>query len=286
MRENVFEDRALQKYLNEISKFPTLTREEEIELVKRAKAHDKTATDQLIRSNLKFVVKIAAKYQNRGLSLAELISEGNIGLIKAIEKFDADKENKLISYAIWWIKYYITFALGEKVPLIRIPISKSSAANKLKAFKDRSLSETGKEATMKDISDKVDMSEKQINKLTQSISEVISLDDIINNNGDSTELRNIIEDVSIEDPKTLYYKEKLQNRIEDSINNLEPRDAFIVKSYFGLEGRQSKNFAQIGDELGLSRERIRQIQAEAIKKILKDSYQEFENDIDVIIRNN
>lgn len=154
-KESVFADKALQNYLNEISKFKTLSREEEHDLAIKAKNGDVDAMNKLIQANLKFVVKIASRYQNRGLSLSELISEGNIGLIKAIEKFDPDKDIKLISYAIWWIKQRIMLAVSEKSSLIRVPMGKSSAAHRVKLTQDRYFTETGKIATPDELSEKM-----------------------------------------------------------------------------------------------------------------------------------
>ncbi|MFA7544074.1 MAG: sigma-70 family RNA polymerase sigma factor, partial [Candidatus Cloacimonadaceae bacterium] len=134
---NVFQDEALQAYLQDISKFDSLSKEEEYELGIKAKEGDQEAINRLIQSNLKFVAKVAAKYQGRGLSLSELISEGNIGLIRAIEKFDPSKDVKLISYAIWWIKQRILQALSEKSSLIRLPMGKASEVNRIRATQER-----------------------------------------------------------------------------------------------------------------------------------------------------
>jgi len=131
MAENVFEDKALQNYLNEIAKNDPYSREEEYELAIKAKKGDQEAINKLVNANLKFVVKVASRYQNRGLSLSELISEGNVGLIKAIEKFEPEKHNKLISYAVWWIRQKILFALAEKTNVIRMPLGKANIANKI-----------------------------------------------------------------------------------------------------------------------------------------------------------
>ncbi len=284
MAENVFEDKALQSYLNQISKIKPLSREEENKLALKAKKGDKDAINKLVRSNLKFVVKVAAQYQNRGLSLAELISEGNMGLIKSIEKFDPEKDNKLISYAVWWIKQRILFALAEKTNVIRMPLGKANIAAKIKIAKDKVFSETGEEATLEEISELTELNEKAIDKINKQIISTISIEDpSYTSKHEKVTLNDFLEDKQIQEPKTLYYREKVKERIKKSIMALLPREAYIVKKYFGLEGEKSKNFAQIGEELGLSRERVRQIQKIALQKIMKDAYKDVENIIDFLI---
>ncbi len=287
MAENVFEDKALQKYLNDIATIETLPREEEHDLAVRARDGDQEAINKLIQANLKFVVKIASHYQNRGLSLAELISEGNMGLIKAIEKFDPDKNIKLISYAVWWIKQRILFALAEKTSLIRMPLGKTNLANKIKAARERIFNRTGHSATIEDIEDETNLVSKEINNVESHSIDTLSLDDYnYTSQNDTVQLRDFLEDPDMLDPKTIYYREKMQDKIDESIGKLPSRDAYILKSYFGLDGDNGKNFAQIAEELGLSRERVRQIQKQALKQILRETYDEYETDIDMLLNNN
>lgn len=271
-RENVFSDKALQNYLAEISKYKTLSREEEHELGLKARSGDEAAMNMLIQSNLKFVVKIASRYQNRGLSLSELISEGNIGLIKAIEKFDPDKDIKLISYAIWWIKQRIMLAVSEKSSLIRVPLGKSSAAHRVKATSDRIFSETGETATNDELSERMNITEKSIDQLKGQIPETSSFDEIFSTDDhqDYT-TKDLLIDKDAVDPQSLYYQERMQQRIANAISKLDTREADIIRTYFGLnESHESRNFAQIAEVMGLSRERVRQIQKEALKKILNE----------------
>lgn len=286
MSDNIFQDKALQSYLKQIAKTEPLPREEEYELARRAQQGDKKAMDRLVEANLKFVVKIAAKYQNRGLSLSELISEGNIGLIKAIRKFDPQKDNKLISYAVWWIRQRILFALAEKTSIIRMPLGKANLVSKIKHAKDKVFSETGEEATTSDISDITNLDSKTINKARRQKIDTLSLDDSTHYHSyDRFTLSDILQDPTTTDPKSIYYRDKVKKRINKTIKSLPSREARIVKEYFGLEGKESKNFAQIGEELGLSRERVRQIQKKALQKIMKEAYDELENDIDYLIYN-
>lgn len=284
MAENVFHDKALQKYLNDISSIPTLSREEEQELAHRCKLGDKKAQDRLIQANLKFVVKIASHYQNRGLSLSELISEGNMGLIAAIDKFEPDKNIKLISYAVWWIRQRILFALAEKTSIIRTPLGKSNLANKIRKAKEKIFSGTGRQATMADVSAATKLNSKVIHKIEEQITDAVSLDEIsYTADNDEVRLQNFLFDVAAEDPKQLYYHDKIQNRIQKSISSLPARDAYIVRQYFGLDGEEGKNFAQIAEELGISRERVRQIQKAAIKKITDDSMDTYNTNIDYLL---
>lgn len=269
-RESVFADKALQNYLNEISKFKTLSREEEHELGIKARAGDADAMNRLIQANLKFVVKIAARYQNRGLSLSELISEGNIGLIKAIEKFDPDKDIKLISYAIWWIKQRIMLAVSEKSSLIRVPLGKSSTAHRIKATQERLFAETGEKASSEEIAERLNITEKSIDLLKEQMPETSSYDEVMQTTDfQDFSTRDMLEDRDTLDPQQLYHQDRLNSRIHRAINKLENREAEIIRTYFGLnDNQETKNFAQIAEVMGLSRERVRQIQKEALKKIL------------------
>lgn len=284
-RESVFADKALQNYLAEISKYKTLSREEEHDLGIRARNGDAEAMNLLIQANLKFVVKIAARYQNRGLSLSELISEGNIGLIKAIEKFDPDKDIKLISYAIWWIKQRIMLAVSEKSSLIRVPLGKSSTAHRIKATQERYFSETGKAASTEEIADRLNITEKSIDLLKEQIPETSSFDDImVSNDYQTFSTREMMEDKETLDPQQLYQHDRINKRIHNAISKLEKREAEIIRTYFGLNDKQeSKNFAQIAKVMGLSRERVRQIQKEALKKILAEMKPEEDAFVDEFI---
>jgi len=284
MTDNVFEDKALQKYLREISNIDPLEPEEEYKLAILARQGDKKAMNKLLTSNLKFVVKIASHYQNRGLTLSELISEGNTGLIKAIEKFEPEKENKLISYAVWWIKQRILFALAEKTSIVRMPLGKANMANKIKQAKDKVFSNTGKQATIDEISEFTNLEKKAIRKINAQTIKVVSLDQkAFTKKQDKVEYGDFLSDPNIIDPQSLYYKEKVKESIYDSIEKLPEREAYIIREYFGLEGQKSKNFAQIAEKMGLSRERVRQIQKKALEKILANTYFDSKDDIDSLI---
>jgi RNA polymerase primary sigma factor len=284
-RESVFSDKALQNYLNEISKYKALPRELEQELAVKARNGDTTALDRLIQSNLKFVVKIASRYQNRGLSLAELISEGNIGLIKAIEKFEPEKDIKLISYAIWWIKQRIMLALSEKNSLIRVPLGKSSQANRIKAVSDKQFTKTGQNPSSEDLGKLLEIDSKMIDQLRTNIVDTLSIDDPAMTSGNQeVNIGENLEDKETLDPQSLYYRDRLKKKLHRAIENLEDREAEIIRTYYGINKQQkARNFAQIAEKMGLSRERVRQIQKEALKKILSDLQPEEEKLVDAFI---
>lgn len=284
-RESVFSDKALQSYLYEISKYKALPRELEQEYAVKAKAGDKDALNKLIQSNLKFVVKIATRYQNRGLSLSELISEGNIGLIKAIEKFDPDKDIKLISYAIWWIKQRIMLAISEKNSLIRVPLGKTSQSNKMKAVSDKKYTETGQAPSDAELGKMLDLDPKMIDQLRGNIIDTVSIDEIISTSGNQEiNIGDNLEDKDTADPQTMYYRERMLKKLRNAIDNLEDREAEIIRTYYGINKQhKARNFAQIAEKMGLSRERVRQIQKEALKKIMDGLQPEEEQLVDDFI---
>ncbi|MDP8209393.1 MAG: RNA polymerase sigma factor RpoD/SigA [Candidatus Stygibacter australis] len=268
MSENVFEDRGLQSYLNEIAQVDPLTREEEEKLAVKAQKGDKEAINKILTANLKFVVRVAARYQNRGLTLSELISEGNQGLIKAIEKFEPERHNKFISYAVWWIKQRIISALTEKNNLIRMPLDKVNLLNKINKQKERTYSITGSRPDEQEISEDTNVPLKHIKKVKmQEINTVSIHDKSHSSHQGQIDFDNFLRDVSIADPKELYLAKRRDKKIERALNELPARDSFIIREYFGLEGKKGKNFAQIAEELGLSRERVRQIQKKALERV-------------------
>jgi len=266
-------DEALLNYLNDISRYCTLSREEERQLAIKCRSGDRKAKERLINANLKFVVKIALNYQNRGLSLSELISDGNLGLIRAIEKYDPDKNIKLITYAVWWIRQKMLFAIAEKSSLIRVPVGLNNKAKKLKNAKDKRYVQQGYLPDSDQLSKDTEFSEQSINLIANTMFESLSIDDF-DTSPLSTDpsVYNYYESSDLTDQKTLVANEKLHDSIMKSIEELSPRESFILKSYFGLDGYKEMNFTEIGIELGISREHVRQIQIKVIKKIFKNVY--------------
>lgn len=277
MSENVFDDRGLQLYLGQIAAIEPMTREEEQRYARLAKNGDIEARQKIITANLKFVVKIASRYQNRGLSLTELISEGNQGLIKAIDKFEPERHNKFISYAVWWIKQKIISALTEKNNLIRMPLDKANLISKIKSEKEKIYKSSGNKAKIEDVSAVSNIPKRHIKKAQLQEINVLSLDDkSYNSHHDLVKFDEFLSDPDITDPRDLYLAEKREDKIEKVLGELPARDTFIIKEYFGLEGKKGKNFAQIAEELGLSRERVRQIQKKALEKIAETLEYDFE----------
>ncbi|HHE39993.1 MAG TPA: RNA polymerase sigma factor RpoD/SigA [Candidatus Cloacimonetes bacterium] len=280
---NPAEDRGLQKYLSDIADFPPLSREEERELVTKAQSGNEAAMNKLIESNLKFVVRVASKFQGKGLSLSELISEGNIGLIKAIKRFDLSRETKLITYAVWWIQQSIQYAIYEKNRLIRIPAKTITTISKIEDARRKHRAKSGEEATAKEIAEQVDVKEEKAQELMNTTTDIVPLENMY---GDSDALSRMAakkvtapsyrEDIS--DPKKIYYRKKLHEKINKKIEALNPRDARIIQEYFGFgDNDKGKNFAQIARDLGLSRERVRQI----FKQILEELRKETINEVDI-----
>ena len=288
MTENPAEDRGLQKYLSDIAKLPVLSKKEERALLEKAKKGDKKAMDKIIESNLKFVVKVASKFQNRGLSLSELISEGNIGLIKSIKRFDLGKDTKLITYAVWWIKQAIRSAIYEKNRLIRIPAKTVSTMYRIEDARQKHLAIEGKDADIEQIAQKVGVDEKRAEELINKDLNIVSLDEIYDENNMLS--RKDVQKVSSQktnsekdDPQKIYRRKKLMKKINKVIEKLSERDAHIIKEYLGLNKEQEgKNFAQIAREINLSRERVRQIVYDIIEKLKKEV--ESEVDIDYLLR--
>jgi RNA polymerase primary sigma factor len=286
--ENPAEDKGLQKYLSNIANIPTLSREEEKILLRKAQKGDKKAMDKLIESNLKFVVKVASKFQGKGLTLSELISEGNIGLIKAIKRFDVSRGTKLITYAVWWIQQTIQYAIYEKNRLIRIPAKTLSTLGKIEDARQRHRAAKGEEAELKEIAREIDIKEKRAKELLTRKTDVISLDEIYPDQSRSNRdalsrirARGVGEEEL--DPQKIYYRRKLKEKINRKIAELNPRDAHIIKEYFGFgEDDKGKNFAQIARELGLSRERVRQIFKQILEELRKEAINEV--DIDYLLR--
>lgn len=279
MSENVFDDKGLQSYLSEIADIEPLSREEEQRLAKLAKEGDQAAINKILTSNLKFVVRVASRYQNRGLTLSELISEGNQGLVKALKKFEPERDNKFISYAVWWIKQKIISALTEKNNMIKIPLDKVNLLNKIKQEREMTYSKTGDIPDLSEVSDQIEVPLKQIKKAGRQDVNTVSIHErSYNSRHESVSFEEFISDLSLNDPKEIYLKNRRDKKIERALSVLPARDSFIIKEYFGLEGTQGKNFAQIAEELGLSRERVRQIQKKALEKMAESLEFDFEEE--------
>jgi len=261
---------SLDKYLHEIGKVDLLTGEEEVELAKLIKKGDREALDKLIKANLRFVVSVAKQYQNQGLSLPDLINEGNLGLIKAAERFDETRGFKFISYAVWWIRQSILQALAEQSRIVRLPLNKIGSINKINKAINKLEQEYQREPTIDELAEMVE-SKPDLIEYAMNFSNVhISLDAPLHDE----EMNNMYDVLLNEDspsPDSELIDNSLRKEIERSLSTLGEREADILRYYFGLNRYPPHTLEEIGDEFGLTRERVRQIKEKAIKK-LKNHY--------------
>jgi RNA polymerase primary sigma factor len=260
------EEGSLDQYLRDISAYPLITREEETELARLIRDNDQEALDKLVRSNLRFVVSVAKKYQNQGVSLADLINEGNLGLIRAAHKFDETKGIKFISYAVWWIRQAILQALAEQSRIVRVPLNRAGALHRIGKRASVLRQELGREATHAEIADGMDISEAEVAK-TMSISQAhISLDAPLSP-GEDNKLLDYIADTINPTPDELTFEKALTDAIQESLKALKPRESEILRMYFGLDGSEPRTLEEIGDHLGITRERVRQIKEKALSRL-------------------
>lgn len=259
-------DKLMQSYIKQIAQYKSYSRSEENRLAKLAQKGDKEAVNKLLTANLKFVVKIAAAYQGRGLSLAELVSEGNIGLIRAINGFDPDRGTKLISYAVHWIKQKISQAVAERSSLIRVPLGKYNLRNRIKRLEDNIYRETGSHIDAHEMSGIISKSSDVIKNAKKAHYDMYYIDEPINRNDEFT-FSEFMGDDPKNNPEAFYYREKIRKELNDALESLEPREKKAIVSYYGLYNEPKKNFIQIGKDMGLSRERVRQFHNNGMSKI-------------------
>ena len=262
----VYDEGSLDQYLRDISAYPLITREEETVLARLIRVNDQEALDKLVRSNLRFVVSVAKKYQNQGVSLADLINEGNLGLIRAAHKFDETKGIKFISYAVWWIRQAILQALAEQSRIVRVPLNRAGALHRIGKRASALRQELGREATHAEIADGMDISIEEVAK-TMSISQGhLSLDAPMSP-GEDNKLLDYLADTLSPTPDELTFEKALTEAIEESLSDLKERESKILRLYFGLDGSEPMTLEEIGDLLGITRERVRQIKEKALSRL-------------------
>lgn len=256
----------VRQYLREIGRVRLLTPEEEVELAKRNEKGDKKAKGLLIQSNLRLVVSIAKKYVGRGLTLLDLIQEGNKGLIRAVEKYDWRRGYKFSTYATWWIRQAITRAIADQARTIRIPVHMVETINKLLHTSRRLMQDLGREPTAEEIAEEMDMEPDRVREILKIAQEVTSIDAKVGDDEDSF-LGDFIEDTSQPAPDVLASKELLKENLEEVLSTLSEREAKVLKLRFGLNGSKPMTLEEVGREFGVTRERIRQIEAKALRKL-------------------
>jgi RNA polymerase primary sigma factor len=258
---------SLSVYLREINKIPLLTRDEEVDLARRAARDDQLAKDKLIKANLRFVVNVAKKYQNQGLTLSDLISEGNLGLITAVDKFDVEKGYHFISYAVWWIKQSILKAICEKSRMIRLPLNRANELLQIEKVKREIGSNKDGEADIEEIADFLDMDKSRINDLINASKEFVSLETPLSSDKDANTISDLMEDTKGADPEEVLIDSTLQDSIEHVLSTLTEKESNVIKYRFGLNGERPHSLKEIGDKYNLTKERIRQIEKKAISRL-------------------
>ena len=274
-RKGSYDESSLDQYLKEISAYPLLKREDEIELAQRIRQGDEEALDKLVRSNLRFVVSVAKKYQNQGVALGDLINEGNLGLIRAAHKFDETKGIKFISYAVWWIRQAILQALAEQSRIVRVPLNRAGALHRIGKRSSTMYQELGREPTVDEIADELDISQEEVER-TLAISQThLSLDAPLTP-GEDNRLLDYLPDQFSAGPDDETYERALCNTIDEALNTLKEREARVRRLYFGLEdGRDPMTLEEIGSLLGITRERVRQIKEKALVRLRHASRSRF-----------
>ena len=263
------ENATLDRYLQEIGREELLTIEEEVELAQRIKKGDRKALEKLAKANLRFVVSVAKQYQNQGLSLPDLINEGNVGLIKAAEKFDETRGFKFISYAVWWIRQSILQAIAEKSNLIKLPLNQVGAINKLSHASNQFEQEHERRPSLNEIADKLNISEEKIEDAFKASGRHVSVDAPINNDESCRLIDNIASDNSTSADNELVI-ESLREEIGRTLNILNERERIIIESFYGI-GQPDKTLEEIAEMCKLTRERVRQIKEKAIRKLRKST---------------
>ncbi|QSR88198.1 sigma-70 family RNA polymerase sigma factor [Methylacidiphilum caldifontis] len=263
-------DSALKLYLREISQIPLLTKEKEVELAKRIQQGDQEARRQMIQANLRLVVKIAHDYANSGLPLPDLISEGNIGLMKAVDRFDPSKGGKLSTYAAWWIKQSIKRALANQSKTIRLPVHLVDKIAKMRRVAMQLSEILGRDPTDEELAEELGMSTTKVAELRTIAIRPASLDATVGEEEDGTSLGELVKDESATSPDQSVLDQNLKNTIMELLPKLDERERKILSLRFGLEGNEQMTLEEIGKEFHVTRERIRQLQNIALRKIRKE----------------
>lgn len=260
------ESLSLDKYLFEIGKVDLLTAEQEVILARRVKEGDKTALDELVKANLRFVVSVAKQYQNQGLSLPDLINEGNLGLIKAAKRFDETRGFKFISYAVWWIRQAILQALAEQARIVKLPLNKIGSINKVNKTFIALEQKFEREPSIEELAQVLQLAPQDVRDALKSSNRHLSMDAPISADEESN-MYDILPINELPTPDRSLLNDSLRKEIERVLNTLTEREADIIRLYFGLDGTHPHTLEEVGEKLELTRERVRQIKEKALKRL-------------------
>ena len=264
------ETASLDKYLQEIGKVDLITAEQEVELARRIKQGDKTALEELTKANLRFVVSVSKQYQNQGLSLPDLINEGNLGLIKAAQRFDETRGFKFISYAVWWIRQSILQALAEQSRIVRLPLNKIGSINKINKATAKLEQQFEREPDYKEIAVILDMTVNEVKESKRNAGRHVSMDAPLIQDEDNN-MYDVLKSEESVTPETGLLYESLRKEIDRAISTLTQREADVIRLYFGLNGGHPMTLEEIGEKFDLTRERVRQIKEKAIRRLKQTS---------------
>ena len=260
------ETASLDKYLQEIGKVELITADEEVALAQRIKQGDRIALEKLTKANLRFVVSVSKQYQNQGLSLPDLINEGNLGLIKAAQRFDETRGFKFISYAVWWIRQSILQALAEQSRIVRLPLNKIGSINKINKAYARLEQEHEREPNAVEIASLLEITENEVKESMKNSGRHVSMDAPLVQDEDNN-MYDVLKSDDSSTPESQLLYESLKKEIDRAISTLTPREADVVRLYFGLNSKHPMTLEEIGEKFDLTRERVRQIKEKAIRRL-------------------
>ncbi|MCF8213015.1 MAG: sigma-70 family RNA polymerase sigma factor [Flavobacteriaceae bacterium] len=260
------ETASLDKYLQEIGKVELITADEEVELAQRIKAGDQRALEKLTKANLRFVVSVSKQYQNQGLTLPDLINEGNLGLIKAAQRFDETRGFKFISYAVWWIRQSILQALAEQSRIVRLPLNKIGSINKINKAYASLEQQHERPPSAEEIATRLEMSEMDVKESLRNSGRHVSMDAPLVE-GEDSNLYDVLNSHDSPNPDDDLMVDSLRTEIERSLSTLTPREGDVIRLYFGLNGQHPLTLEEIGEKFDLTRERVRQIKEKAIRRL-------------------
>jgi RNA polymerase primary sigma factor len=264
-------DLSFEKYLSDISKNEMISVEEEVRLARRIREGDEEALKKLVSANLRFVVSVAKQYQNQGLPIADLISEGNLGLIKAAKRFDESRGFKFISYAVWWIRQSILEALSEKSRVIRIPLNQVGVLSKINRTYSRLEQELDRPPTEEEIAIELDLTEEKVRENIAQTRNSVSLDSPMGNDQDNSSMLEVLQNNHTPKTDSEVMMDSLRTDIERTLNSLDPKSRDIIKLYFGIGYSYPRSMEEIGYKYQLTKERVRQIKEKSIRKIKASS---------------